>query len=297
MRHITSRVYDGKQDFQSIIDLTSSLRPPQYRTSYPNQVDLEEAFASVVVPKNTRLWFDEELIAWAFVDGYNNLIWELTPQYSAQLGTEIVSWGERCVRRNLSEAGKGTMYTNCRETFIERIAFLQQHDFHQLEDITIAMTRLLSDKIPDPQLPPGFTIRPILGKQEAEAVAAMHRAAFGTEYMTTENRLIIMSTSGYDPSLDLVVVAPDGSIAANCICSVNEQEKIGFTDPVSAHPRFQGMGLVRALLLTGSRLLKERGMTRARLGTSGDNLRMQRSAESVGFQVEYKTIWFKKDVD
>jgi len=63
MRNITSRIYEGKQDFQSIIDLTSSLRPPQYRTSYPNQVDLEEAFASVVVPKNTRLWFDEELIA------------------------------------------------------------------------------------------------------------------------------------------------------------------------------------------------------------------------------------------
>jgi hypothetical protein len=260
-------------------------------------VDLEEAFASVIVPKNTRLWFDEELIAWAFVDGYNNLLWELTPQYSAQLETEILSWGESCVRRNLSNAGKGTLYTNCRESYAERIAFLKQHGFHQLEDTTIAMTRLLSDDIPDPQLPPGFTIRPILGRQEAEAVAEMHRAAFGTEYMTTENRLIIMGTSGYDPSLDLVAVAPDGSIAANCICSVNQQEKIGFTDPVSAHPRFQGMGLVRALLLTGSRLLKERGMTRARLGTSGDNIRMQRSAESVGFKVEYKKIWFSKEVN
>ena len=79
----------------------------------------------------------------------------------------------------------------------------------------------------------------------------MHRAALGTEYMTTENRLIIMSTSGYDPSLDLVAVAPDGSIAANCICSVNLQDKIGFTDPVSTHPQFQRMGLARALLLTG----------------------------------------------
>jgi len=297
MKHITSRVYEGKQDFQSIVDLTNSLRPPQHRTSYPNQVDLEEAFASVVVPKNTRLWFDEELIAWAFVDGYNNLLWELTPQYAAQLETEILSWGERCVRRNLSNAGKGTLYTNCRESYAERIAFLKQHGFHQLEDTTIAMTRLLSDEIPDPQLPPGFTIRPVLGRQEAEAVAAMHRAAFGTEYMTTENRLIIMSTSGYDPSLDLVAVAPDGSIAANCICSVNEQEKIGFTDPVCVHPRFQGMGLVRALLLTGSRLLKERGMTCARLGTSGENVRMQRSAESVGFKVEYKKIWFSKEVN
>ncbi len=298
MRHITSRVYEGKKDFQSIIDLITRVRPSQHRTSYPNLVDLEEAFASIIVPKNTRLWFEEdELIAWAFVDGYNNLLWEWVLQYSAQLGIEIVRWGERCVRRNLSNAGKGTMYTNCRESYVERIAFLKQNGFHQLEDTTIALTRLLSEEIPSPQLPAGFTIRPILGKQEAEAVATMHRAAFGTEYMTTENRLIIMSTSGYDPSLDLVVVAPDGSIAANCICSVNEQEKIGFTDPVCVHPRFQGMGLVRALLLTGSRLLKERGMTCARLGTSGDNIRMQRSAESVGFKVEYKKIWFSKEVN
>jgi hypothetical protein len=298
MRHVTHRNYNGEKDFPTIIDFLTRMRPPQHRNDYPGRVDLEEAFASVIVPKNTRLWFEEDnLIAWAYVDGYNNLIWELDQQYAGQLGDEIVKWGKRCVRRNLSSVEKGSLYANCRESYTERIAFLKQHGFHQMEDSTIILTRVLSDEIPSPQLPPGFAIRPILGRQEAEAIAAMHRAAFGTEYMTTENRLIIMSTSGYDPSLDLVVIAPDGSIAANCICSVNEQEKIGFTDPVCAHPRFQGMGLVRALLLTGSQLLKERGMTYARLGTSGDNIRMQRSAESVGFKVEYKKIWFSKEVN
>jgi len=148
-----------------------------------------------------------------------------------------------------------------------------------------------------PELPPGFVIRPLTGKQEAEAVAAMHRASLGTEYMTTENRLIIMSTSGYDPTLDLVAVAPDGSIAANCICSVNPQTGIGFTDPISTHPQFQRMGLARALLLTGLMLLKERGMTYARLGTSGENIRMQKTAEAAGFRIESKTIWFSKEVN
>jgi mycothiol synthase len=297
MKHITSRAYKGENDFQAIIDFTASVRPQQHRNNYPGRVDLEEAFASVIVPKNTRIWFDDgSLIAWTYVDGYNNLILELDPHYAIQLGTEIVKWGEKCVRRNLSNVEKGTLYANCRESYTERIAFLKQHGFNQLQDTTITLTRMLSDTIPSPQLPEGFIIRPILGKQEAEAVAAMHRAAFGTEYMTTENRLIIMRMSGYDPSLDLVAVAPDGSIAANCICSVNQQERIGITDPVCAHPRYQGIGLVRGLLLTGFHLLKERGMSIARLGTGGDNIRMQRSAESVGFTIEYKTIWFKKDV-
>ncbi len=298
MAHIISRGLEGNKDLQAILDFTASVRPPEHRNDYPGRVDLEEAFASVIAPQNTRLWFaDDSLIAWAHVDGYNNLLWELDRQYQEQLGRDIVTWGEQCVRRNLSNVEEGGLYANCRESYTEKMAFLKQHGFNQLADTTLTLTRSLSEPIPVPELPAGFRLRPVLGKQEAEAVAGMHRAAFGTDYMTTENRLIIMSTSGYDPSLDLVVIAPDGSIAANCICSVNPQEKIGFTDPVAAHPRFQGIGLVRALLLTGMQLLKERGMSIARLGTSGSNARMQRTAESVGFKVEYKTIWFKKDVE
>ncbi len=158
------------------------------------------------------------------------------------------------------------------------------------------MVRDLSQPIPEPDLPPGFVIRSLAGKHEAEAVAAMHRAAFGTDYMTTENRLAIMNTSEYEVSLDLVAVAPDGTIAANCICSVNEQEKIGATDPVATHPRYQGMGLARALLARGMQLLREREMSSARFGTSGSNIAMQKTGASVGFQVEYRTVWFSKTV-
>jgi hypothetical protein len=56
------------------------------------------------------------------------------------------------------------------------------------------------------------------------------------------------------------------------------------------------MGLSRALLLTGLRLLKARGMLSTHLGTSGDNIAMQKTAVSVGFKVEYRTIWFSKEV-
>ena len=38
-------------------------------------------------------------------------------------------------------------------------------------------------------------------------------------------------------------------------------------------------------------------MDQARLGTSADNTGMQKAAESAGFTVEYKTIWFSKEVN
>jgi ribosomal protein S18 acetylase RimI-like enzyme len=192
--------------------------------------------------------------------------------------------------------GSAVLDANSREDRAERITFLKHHDFHQLDDTNVAMARSLSDPIADPVLPQGFVIRPIKGVEEAEAVATMHRAAFGTDYMTTENRLIIMNTSGYDPSLDLLAIAPNGDIAAYCSCSVNDQTKIGMTDPVATHPKYQRMRLSRALLLTGMRMLKERGMESAHLGTSGDNVAMQKTAETVGFKVEYRTIWFSKEV-
>ena len=47
-----------------------------------------------------------------------------------------------------------------------------------------------------------------LGEQEAEALAALHRAAFGTDHMTVEERLAIMRAPGYLPELDLLAATP-----------------------------------------------------------------------------------------
>jgi RimJ/RimL family protein N-acetyltransferase len=45
------------------------------------------------------------------------------------------------------------------------------------------------------------------------------------------------------------------------------------------------------------KMLKERGLDTARLSTGGDNLAMQKAAESVGFVVEGRTLWFQKLLD
>lgn len=298
MTPVSSRVYQGEQDFSILLELIARARPAAHLLDYPVKVDIEETLVSAIVHANTRLWFEvDQPVAWAYVDLFNNLRWEIDQKHEAVLGKEIVAWGESCIRRTYAGKELPTLDASCREDYSERITFLKSHGFRQTGDTTIHFMRPLSEPIPAPALPPGFIIRPILGNQEAEAVAAMHRAAFGTEYMTTESRLAIMSTKEYDPSLDLLVVTSDGKIAANCICSVNEKEKRGSTDPISVHPDFQRMGLARALLLQGLRLVHERGMTSAHLGTGGTNIGMQKAAESVGFQIEYKTIWFSKEVN
>jgi ribosomal protein S18 acetylase RimI-like enzyme len=84
------------------------------------------------------------------------------------------------------------------------------------------------------------------------------------------------------------------------MCSISyEQNQVtgnleGQTDPVATHPGYQKLGLARALLLTGLSLLKERGMKTASLGTSSDNIAMQKTARSAGFYMSHKKIWFEK---
>ncbi len=173
-----------------------------------------------------------------------------------------------------------TLDTACFEDDAWRLAVLEQHGFVVQPVYTLTFSRPLAEPIGEPLLPAGFHIRCATGEQEAEALTALHRAAFGTEHMTVEERLAMMRVPEYDPALDLIAVAPDGSLAGYCFCSISHEEGscLGHTDPVATHPRFQRLGLARALMLTGLRKLKERGAETAMLGTSSENTAMQQSS-------------------
>ena len=294
----SSRTYSTSQDLQSMIALLNIARPVEQLTDYPSNVNLHELLQSAVVQANTRLWFDDEqLIAFALVDEYDNLFFDCLPDHLDPLGDEMIEWG----LSRLNSDSK-TLDTNCRESDTARVAFLEKLGFARTPTETISMRRDLDEPIPDSVLPAGFTIRSVKGEQEAEALAELHRLAFGTDFVTTEARLTWMRVPEYDPNLDLVAIAPDGTFAAYCMCSIsNEQNQTtgdleGQTDPVATHPRYQKLGLARALLLTGLSLLKERGMKTAGLGTSGDNIAMQKTAQSVGFYISHKKIWFEKAI-
>lgn len=301
---MSSRPYLHPQDQDLVLDFVRAVRPLARYHDYPNLVDLEELLPLAEIQARIRLWLDqaENLVAFAFVDPFDNLWFEVEPARETALGAEIVAFGIEGRRSGLEDGETGSLETNCAADNTPRREFLLSQGFLPLSEETLLLERSLRDPIPAPQLPPGFQIRPVAGEGEAEAVATLHRAAFGTDYMTTENRLALMRTSEYDPEMDLVAVAPDGQLAAYLMGSIasaeNERtgQKVGSTDPIATHPNFQRLGLARALLLTGLQMLKERGMELARLGTSSENPAMQTAAEAVGFVVTSRNIWFQKTV-
>ena len=287
-----SYLLQDSSDIQSMRDLIARL--PQKSTA----IDFEETTQLDSVRARTRLWKNEgKLIGFAYVDDFNNLRFEVEPQSrSTQLEDEIIAWGLDCMKKRNAETGQNdTLDASFLVGNTWQIALLQRSGFGQENLRSLHYARSLNEPIPEHPLPPGFSLRCVKGEDEVENLVNLHRAAFGTENMTVEERLAIMRAPQYERELDLLAIAPNGELAAFCICGI-EDENIGYTDPIGVHKNYQRLGLGKAVLSAGLQTLKQRGIERAELGTSSENIAMQQLATAMGFVVISESLWFSKKV-
>lgn len=306
MPDFSTRLYSNQDDLRRMGEFLAAIRPAERLANSPGMDDLREMLALPVVRANTRLWMDthDRLLAFALVDHYDNLVFEADwSRAGSWLEDEIVAWGVSCVRRGRpAEAYPCSLDASCREDDLTRVALLERHHFIRQALRSLHFIRPLAEPIAPPLLPQGFRLRPVNGAEETEAWVALHRAAFGTENMTVEERLAMTQSPDYDPALDLVAISPDGRLAGYCFCSFNQAENqaagrsVGYTDPVGVHPDFQRLGLAKALLLAGLSALKQYGIETAALGTSSENIGMQRAAESAGFRLSSVRLWYSREV-
>jgi len=70
----------------------------------------------------------------------------------------------------------------------------------------------------------------------------------------------------YRRDLDLVAVAPDGSIASFCTIWFDDVTRSGYYEPVATVPAHQRRGLARAVLTEGLRRLQRKGALTAHVG-------------------------------
>jgi ribosomal protein S18 acetylase RimI-like enzyme len=305
---VFDRAYAGQQDLQSMLDLIRE-KPRDQVADFPGFIDLQEMLALPDIQAHTHIWVgpSDRLACFAILDmdtTSGNLTFEVAPDWKEKgLEDDVLAWAEDVLRQtNPVSSCTFLLETSSRSDNSACIVLLERLGFERQVVGAVHMERPLAGPIEKPQLRPGFIIRPIQGEAEAAAWVRLHRAAHGTEVMTTEYKLGMMRTPTYEPDMDLVVVAPDGTLAAYCVCFIDVEEngltgrRVGYTDPIATHPDFQRRGLSKALILTGLSLLKERHMETACLGTSNDNIAMQRTAESVGFQITSETFRFGKTI-
>ena len=263
--------------------------------------DFEEHIQMPAVRESLNTWYEQDcLAAFAYVDEFANLWFEVAPGcLTRKLETEIIQWGVQIQQqRNRASGEQSSLDANCEVHNTERIAILIRNGFVQQSVRSLLYELPVKSPVTQAPFPAGFTWRHVTAADPVEDLVDLHRLAFGTENMSIDYRMAMMRAPKYEMDLDLLAVAPDGSLAGFCICSRDEDDtSLGSTDPIGIVPQHQGKGLAKALAITGINLLAQRGVTRVQTGTSSDNLGMQALADSLGFKCISEKLWFSKKLD
>jgi GNAT superfamily N-acetyltransferase len=310
MPSITGRPYMSETDFHAMIELLLRCRAAGQIDKWPTISELRLLCDSPRTDWEKRVWVDatDRLIGCAIMNRQFGSLYfwrteavRLQPQnQGSAVEAQIITWALE--RRRKGESDRAMVRCQVREDNVVLVELLGRQGFVLRDFHTIRMVRLLDESIPEPQLPAGFTLRHVAGEHEVEDYVAMHRDAFGTANMTVEQRVAFMRDPAYIPELDLIIVSPDGTFAAFCVCSVDQEEnalsgqKEGWTDPIGTRRALRRRGLARAVLLAGLQRLRVRGMDTAIMGTGSWNVATRRLCESVGFRTLYNVMWYAKEV-
>jgi mycothiol synthase len=216
-----------------------------------------------------------------------------------ELERELTKWAERETWARIEAAGveKDTVSSDTMDCDTIKANLLRERGYEVGQPFMIYTERSLSEPIPDSVLPEGFTIRSVEGLHESEALGEVHSSAFNSNWQPGEY-LRVMQSTGFHIDRELVVVAPDGRLAAFLIYWIDPYSKSGLFEPVGCHQDFQRRGLTRALMYEGMRRMKAHGMEIARVlhEVAEENPASAALYASVGFQPKYQILECRKQM-
>ena len=296
---VTRRAFRGEADMPRILDLVRSMP-----LSCPHVVDLPWRLSSPAINegRDATYWENAEgRVAgfaawqqyWAALDFF--ILPGLSEAERQAAEGDLFAWADGRFRERDEERGRPLPYgVEFRDDDHERRRLVEAHGFLlDEEDSYVLLQHPLAALAPVPALPDGFTLRPLMGEQEAAAYAELHRAAFESTSMTPEWRARTLRMPQYRPELDLVVCAPDGSLTGFCVGWYEPARRVAQIEPIGVHPRLQRLGLGHMLLLEMLHRFKAHGASSAIIQTNLDRTPARRSYESAGF-VQAHTIRHKE---
>jgi GNAT superfamily N-acetyltransferase len=252
----------------------------------------------------TALWEDErgQLVAYTLMaQPGSSLTFQVHPDAQGQgLEAEILAWGLAQMQA-IAQAGgiPRDLWCRCHETEQERRSVLEAAGFGPLFEHDLRLVHSLDGPLPPVSLPAGFSLKPGATQAELDAYQELHQAAFDGMSMNMDDH----ESSAYQGELDLIAVEETGRFAAFCQCELKRvtdqqgERLVGEVGVIGVRPELINRGLGQALLLTGLRLLQERGATSAFLETSESNVSAQRLFASVGFTHLSTWQWYAKTVE
>lgn len=257
-------VYGTARNLDLMLLQTMSGADPEH--PHIHVVDMPYRLTSTWQDRGCRLatWQEgEEISAWAvFQPPWWNLDYAIHPsQRGTSLEREVLAWGkaqmmEYAQRTQADFFGSVEVFedTPDAERTMEHLASL---GFEKFDWSIIRLEKDLDQELPRPRLPHGFSLRPFRGCAEIRAYVELHRAAFGSDAMTTAWRGRTLEHPAYRPDIDLVAVDRADRCVGFCVCWM--WQGVGQIEPMGVHPDYQGHGLGRALELAAMQALRSAG--------------------------------------
>jgi len=319
MTTMTMRLFAGTADLQAIVDLFNAIEAADQigaGTSVAElQIDLDNPMIDPA--RDMALWEDDggTLVALGALwmqpaeDMTQASFWmRVHPDTRGiELERDVIEWGAERLRE-IAAARKlpARLRLSTRDDDAYRIGAFDRNGF-QLDRCFFDLARPLDQPIDAAPLPQGFTIRPLDGENELAAWVETFNQTFIDHWnhhdMTIERRQHWMKSLDYRPDLDLVAVAPDGTLAAFSYCSIESASnqrmgvREGWVADLGTRRGYRKRGLARALLAESLRTLKDAGMDTAKLGVDAQNPNgALRLYESVGFRKVETWLSYVKDV-
>ena len=258
-------------------------------------------------PENAALWADAEgrLLAWAVMQApFWAIDYAMDPQAGPGLHRRILAWADSRARHVVGTPyGHPMWFVNVFAHQADRIRDLEAAGYACQADVgedswsKVLLLRPPGLAVPECPIPPGFVLRPLAGQAEADAYVDLHRTVFESKSMTVEWRQRTLKQPEYLPDLDLVAVAPDGSLAAFCIAWLEAQSRLGQIEPLGVHPAWRNLGLGQGILSEALRRLQACGAQQVCVET--DEYRNPALAlyESAGFRRARSVLVYRKDLD
>lgn len=286
----------------------------EFRSENLHVTDLPYRLSSWALddPKNVHIWRDgdNKIIAWIVMQApFDSLDFCCLPEKESTLLPDVLQWADDRSRKHPDLIPRGTpegnpcwfinIFSNQAERIriLEDAGFLNQGDVGEYSWSKFLLQHPGSLPLKKFSIPEGFEIRSLSGEKEVIAYVHLHQETFKSRIMTYEWRKRIIIHADYNPDLDLVISAPDGRLAAFCICWLDNKgnRPYGQIEPLGCHPDFRHFALGRAILAEGIRRLHALGVEEIDIETDNWRNTAIRLYESLGFQIKRDVIVYRKD--
>lgn len=265
-RSIDIRAYEGRGDLVPLLEFASrsfAERLPLNSCWHPGDIvwELKPDFDR---PHRVRMWISDGCVVAVTMFSAADQLWLETLPTAEDLLPDIVARAERAAIRG----GQRSLSIRAFEGDARRVGGLEALGYMAGAPEGVWFRVDLTKPLADLPLPEGFRVRDSVGVDPGVRAKA-HRDAWNDlseiglpdarSQFSEDHYRSLMTTPNYDPTLDMLIEAEEGTFVVNALCWADEGSGVGVFEPVGTHAQYRKRGLTRFAISEALRRIQATG--------------------------------------